>query len=222
MILAILVYVFFEKARNLHRRMLMCYVTCLGLFYFTMGFVQLDAEKMQENKTLCETFSYASYYFIIACFFWLLMMCLDICQKVKYIKMSPELINDVIIRTTIEAEEKKSFWKYFCFSFGVSALITSLLYSIDTLTEMKSDQCSRLLVKMSDSDFPFVYIPIVLMITHCAYFYARTGLEIFKLREDRHDVVDSIDFMNVLNKFASPFENIEVEKDLQFGIEKSR
>lgn len=68
-------YVTISRLRNLHGKTLAAHSFCLAI-----GFILLSIS--QFNANIGQVTGYVVQYFILACFFWLAVMCIDICVHV--------------------------------------------------------------------------------------------------------------------------------------------
>lgn len=68
-------YLIIPQLNDLHGKSLACHSICLA-----MGFFMLSISQIRE--TVSQTTGYIIQYFILACFFWLAVMCMDICVHV--------------------------------------------------------------------------------------------------------------------------------------------
>lgn len=210
LVLSVLIYIFFEKSQNLHRRLLMCYMFCLSLLYIILGVSQMEKEIIKDQFLLCSTLSYLTYYAILVCFMWLLIMSLNVLQSLKYLQMSPEQSHDNIVRLAIKKEQKVNFMKYALLSFGIPSLITIALIIFDVVIGSDDRQCSKLMVKFGDINFFFVFLPILVLIACGLFVYIRTGFEIFNMRKGLSKVGIS-NMIRANHKLLSSIEDIEVD-----------
>lgn len=170
----------------------------------------MEKEIIKDHFLLCNTLSYLTYYAILACFMWLLIMSLNVLQSLKYLKMSPEQSHDNIVKLAIKKEQKVNFIKYGLLSFGIPILITIALIILDIVIKSDDRQCSKLMVKFGDIDFIFVFLSILILIACGLFVYIRTGFEIFNMRKGSLKVGIS-NMIRANNKLLSSIEDIEID-----------
>lgn len=169
----------YEKLSGINKRLLLCYIFCLGLMHFNMCVINVDhaiAKKQGMNCSPLNDLRYIAFYGVIAGFAWLLMMCLNVCGSLRKAAQNAE--------SDFEDSDKRLFWKYFLFSFGLPFLIIIGNNQLVTLaTTRKIPQCSKLFAEVDDIDFIFFYFPIVTLMTYGIVFYIKTSITLLKLRQ---------------------------------------
>lgn len=68
-------YFYIPQLRNLHGKSLACHSLCLATGFLLLSIAQI-------RGTVTQGIGYVIQYFILACFFWLAVMCVDICSHV--------------------------------------------------------------------------------------------------------------------------------------------
>lgn len=68
-------YVAIDQLRTLHGKSLALHCVCLAMGFLLLGIAQI-------RGIVTQGIGFFIQYFILACFFWLAMMCLDICTQV--------------------------------------------------------------------------------------------------------------------------------------------
>ncbi|KAG4069093.1 hypothetical protein HA402_008404 [Bradysia odoriphaga] len=70
-------YLYIPELRNLHGKSLACHSLCLAIGFLMLSIAQI-------NGNISQAIGFVIQYFILSCFFWLAMMCVDICVDVWY------------------------------------------------------------------------------------------------------------------------------------------
>lgn len=68
-------YLYIPELRNLHGKSLACHSLCLAIGFLLLSIAQLKGD-------ISQAIGFVIQYFILSCFFWLAVMCVDICVDV--------------------------------------------------------------------------------------------------------------------------------------------
>ncbi|KAK7869811.1 hypothetical protein R5R35_008034 [Gryllus longicercus] len=71
------VYQWIRELRDLHGRALCCYAGCMAVAYLALAIVQLSGQGL--GQTPCTIFAYIIQFSFVMCFFWLNILCIDVC-----------------------------------------------------------------------------------------------------------------------------------------------
>lgn len=80
LIVTLLIYVSLRELRNLHGKILICYVLVLISAFVSLPIIQLKIAEL--SKFFCKFCGYWFYFSILSCFFWLNVMCFDIWSNI--------------------------------------------------------------------------------------------------------------------------------------------
>lgn len=103
---------------NVHSKNLMCYVACLTVYYISLS---VAISQDLAYGTFCSTVGYIIYYFGLATFFWLNVMCIDIYLSLNSFKMPQQF-------------KLNSYMKWLYYGFGTPLIITFGIYLLDHTT----------------------------------------------------------------------------------------
>ncbi|XP_016955241.1 probable G-protein coupled receptor Mth-like 2 isoform X1 [Drosophila biarmipes] len=113
MVLTIGVYLFVKKLRNLYGKCFVCYMSSLFLAYLLL---LLDLWHLTSG--LCLTAGFLGYFFVMAVFFWLSVISLDLFNGMKGVLVS-----------------ENRFLAYNCYAWGMSVALTVVTFLADKFVE---------------------------------------------------------------------------------------
>nr|XP_036671953.1 G-protein coupled receptor Mth [Drosophila suzukii] len=113
MVLTIGVYLFVKKLRNLNGKCFVCYMASLFLAYL---FLLLDLWHLTTG--ICLTAGFLGYFFVMATFFWLSVISLDLWNGMKGVFVL-----------------ENRFLAYNCYAWGMSVVLTGITYLSDKLVD---------------------------------------------------------------------------------------
>lgn len=198
----------------------MSYMFSLSLLYIILGVGQLEKEAIAEQNVLCLALSYLTFYGVLSCFMWLIMMCRDILRSIGFLRLPSYQSHDNLIRLAIKREQKGSFMKYGLLSFGIPGIITATMVAIDFVIKPDNHQCSKLMVKFDEIDFAVVFLPIAVLTILGIFFYAKAAVEIFQMRRKPSRLAVS-NMIRADHKLLSQVVDVQVE-NARLKLETSR
>lgn len=168
-------YIFIGKIGRNEAKFLLVYVVNLVLLHVTLAVSLLAHHKLAEMNITCKFVAYMSYFFIVACFSWLCMMCLHIRQNVRTYR---KLLKNVDFN--FESDEKfeiKRFYIKLFSTFGISILATIAVIVADFFVKRENVYyCMRL---QFDS-MNYAFGPVLVVMTCGTVFNIQTFLLIRK------------------------------------------
>lgn len=184
-----------NELRNLHGKCLMCYVFGLILLYLSFSVNQLFHNEILQTKWLCKTFGYLAYISILICFLWLNVMCYDIWSTFRFVtnlKLLKFLTRIFTYRRGYGAKgsERRRFFNYCLYAFGVPVFITLMVFLADSLSfvpELLKVQMGENRCFVNDSHTTgviFVYGPISLVLLLNTIFYSITAFKIHQVQKE--------------------------------------
>ncbi len=117
----LLIYVAIQDLRNLHGKIVICYVLVLISAFISLPAIQLQI--VDKPKILCKFFGYWFYYSIISAFFWINVMCYDIFSNLATGRL----------RRSKNYTEERRFIKYALYAFLSPALLLGVAILMDSL-----------------------------------------------------------------------------------------
>lgn len=157
---------------------MLCYVVHLALLHVCLGITKLLRHVLNGEGFWCNTITYLFYYCIIACFSWLLLMCVDIyCNLAFYEKIlkmeSEEMIQNNIKR---ELEAKRRFLLYVLCTIGIPIVITVILIIIDIFYKSADFYyCLRFQFEPNKAHFDYSFVPFLIIVSGAMILYAQTN-----------------------------------------------
>ncbi|CAB3363856.1 Hypothetical predicted protein [Cloeon dipterum] len=127
MALTLAVYTLLPQLRNLHGKCLMCHVGCLMLAYFLLSAVKFYTGNIQ--KWICEVVAYLIQFSSAAAFFWLNVICFDICWMFNRVRT---------VRGSKADREHKKLIIYSIYAWGCSLLLLVICILVSMVANLQS------------------------------------------------------------------------------------
>lgn len=96
----------------------MCYISCLTIYYIA---IPIKHNMDRDNLLSCTLMGYFLYYFGLATFFWLNVMCFEICRKI--VQQST--------KRRSRSEEYSTFVKFCLYGFVCPLIVTFFMFLLD-------------------------------------------------------------------------------------------
>ncbi|XP_035790065.1 G-protein coupled receptor Mth2-like [Anopheles albimanus] len=175
-----LVYAILPELHNLPGMSLMCYVTSLAVSYLLLALARMDV--YEHRSVICHVTGYTVYFTLMASFFWLNIMSFDI-----YWTFAGS-------RGLMTERQKFSF--YCLYAWGTPVLFVSLIFLFDHTT-LISDKSLRpnvgeercFLSEENLTQFLYVYLPLLLLISANIFFFVSTALRIYQTEQANVDMM---------------------------------
>ncbi|KAJ6642045.1 G-protein coupled receptor Mth2 [Pseudolycoriella hygida] len=183
LIVTILVYTILPELRNVHGKSLVCYLLGLIVGYVTLGWIKLNGSEYVE-PVLCRSLGYIVYFAFISAFFWLSVISFDLWWNFRHFVA---LVTSGMHGISKFADFKK-FLVYSAYAWGSTIFMVALCYLIDASSSISSayqpgmgaETC--FLKKSRLSEFLYLYLPIILIMTSNSTFFILTALKIRKVQ----------------------------------------
>ncbi|XP_059482444.1 G-protein coupled receptor Mth2-like [Neocloeon triangulifer] len=179
--ITLLVYVLLPQLRNLHGKCLMCHVGCLLAAYLSLSIVQLGTETIPG--WLCTFIPFVIQFTFSAAFFWLNIMCFDICW----------MFNRVHTISGSSAErERKKLCIYSTYAWGCPLLLLTVCIIADLtpglpnfIPRPRFGEHSCWYSPIGDKSPVLVYFfgPISILLIMNLILFIRTAMRIVSLRK---------------------------------------
>lgn len=171
------VYGYIPELRNLHGKSLMCYVFSLSSLYISLSTIQLNGNTFEMERFPCIFSGYMIYLSVLLCFFWLNVMCYDICLAFR-------------VGINRRRSDLNRFLVYCLYALGVPLLLTAIVFIIDLTTFipeayrplMGVERCY--LQKIRVVEVIYTYIPLTLIVSVNITLYAITAYKINKVLKE--------------------------------------
>lgn len=168
---------FFDKIGKSQTRFLTGYLIHLVLVHCCFAITYLAHHKMNvslvASKLLCNSFIYLSYYSLIACFFWLCILCYNIRHSLK---LHQNAGNEDILQISRRRKKIKEFCLYCLIALGIPVIITvAVSYADKFYSVTESYYCLRLQATTEEN---YVVCPIVVIMVVLLIFIAQARTKI--------------------------------------------
>ncbi|XP_037034908.1 G-protein coupled receptor Mth2-like [Bradysia coprophila] len=174
LVVTTLVYTILPELRNVHGKSLVCYLLGLIVGYITLGWIKLNGSDYFE-PILCRILGYVVYFAFISAFFWLSVISFDLWWNFH----GMQGIN--------KFDDLKKFLVYSTYAWGSSMFMVALCYLMDASSNISSNfqpgmgagcflKADRL------SQFLYLYLPIILIMSCNSIFFILTALKIRKVQ----------------------------------------
>lgn len=172
-------YACFPKLLNVHFKCLMSYTFSLIIFY--VGTIVNSFNLAEPPSKICDLIGYQVFIGMALCFFWLSILCYEICSSFKTQK-----------RTTYQDHRK--FKKYCIYAFGILGALELIVFLIDSTSFIPFDYRPGMgmnrcwFIYSEDSKIVesiYVYIPRSIILTANIILYTITAYKITKLKKHR-------------------------------------
>lgn len=171
MILAFLVFTFYERVGETQKKYFAFYLVNLATLHICLAITKLIPYELKTQPLACAAFSYASYYSLVACFSWLYVMCNDVFYSINKLRNSDE-----------DAPRNCSsirLWMYNLCAVGLPVLITVMVYIGDQhLGSTNFQRCTRLRSDMKKPQLYYVFTPILAIVMCGIILFAQTKMRI--------------------------------------------
>lgn len=165
----LLIYACLPELRNIHGKSLICYVFSLTCLYLVILHLNMDWDIVP-----CEIAGYLFYFWVLASFFWLNVMCFDIFWTFS---------SGVVIKN-----ERRRFLYYSLYAWGSAVVLTLILLIIEKTTLLRDDlkphigtyRCFLNNDKMIE--FVYFYLIILLLVVLNVYFFVVTAVRIIRIQ----------------------------------------
>ncbi|XP_050097971.1 G-protein coupled receptor Mth2-like [Anopheles aquasalis] len=155
---------------NLPGMSVMCYVAALAVSYLLLALGRMDIYDYQS--VMCMVTAYTLYFTMMASFFWLNIMSFDICWTFG--------------GSRGRTSERRKFLYYSLYAWGVPLLLLLLILLFDH-TELISwnhrpniGEEGCFLKEKKVTQFIYMYLPLLLLVTANIYFFAITAKRIYE------------------------------------------
>ncbi|XP_014600685.1 PREDICTED: G-protein coupled receptor Mth2-like [Polistes canadensis] len=118
LIITFIVYAIIPELRNIYGKTLMCYVACLTISYCFLINLQLK----YLPPEICLTAAFCMYFFFLASFYWLNVMCFDIWWTFGGFRA---------LRGSMKQRDRKKFIIYSIYAWGIASFFTSICLIMD-------------------------------------------------------------------------------------------
>ncbi|XP_050091955.1 G-protein coupled receptor Mth2-like [Anopheles aquasalis] len=167
------VYTILPELHNVPGMSLMCYVASLAASYLLFGLARMDV--YDHRSVMCLTTAYTVYFTLMASFFWLNIMSFDIYWT--------------FAGSRGWMTERQKFSYYSLYAWGTPLLFLSLillfdhteLLSYDLRPNVGEEGCFLKNEKLTQ--FLYVYLPLLLLISANIFFFASTAIRIYKTEQ---------------------------------------
>ncbi|CAH0715354.1 unnamed protein product, partial [Brenthis ino] len=166
-LMTVMVYTWLPELNNLHGRILISYLICLFVGYALIASMKMLLYFNKNSREMCDVLTIVAYFFLLAAFFWLNVMCFDIWRTFSGIHG--------VMTNKIRARDK--FCTYFLYAFGITIMLTILLILLEYYP-MSNKRTSCFL--SGNNRFLYLYIPILILWLADTTFFILT---IVKIRE---------------------------------------
>ena len=182
LLLTFLVYIILPDFKNLHGKIVLSNVISIALttIYFIIVF------NTDTSSWLCAPIGYMGYFSSLSMFFWMTIMCLDLCLTFSRTQVSNN------------SSETFQFFIYSLISWGLPSSLTLILLMFHFLIPKDSslypgvgeDKC--FLNGDNYSEIVFFFIPMMaLMILNCLIYFTMIGKLVIAKRETRNARISS-------------------------------
>ncbi|CAB3368144.1 Hypothetical predicted protein [Cloeon dipterum] len=182
MLLTLAVYALLPQLRNLHGKCLMCHVGCLLSAYISLSIVQLGSDVIP--LWLCTLIPFVIQFTFSSAFFWLNIMCFDICWMFNRVR--------TISGSSAERERKKLII-YSSYAWGcplfllIICILTSTIESLPSFVPRPKfgEQSCWYSPRQEDRLAIILYFfgPISVLMIMNLLFFARTAYRVVTLRK---------------------------------------
>ncbi|KAI4482567.1 hypothetical protein M0804_008420 [Polistes exclamans] len=116
-----LVYTIIKELRNLHGFILRAYIASLTVSYAILSTIQIVPDQRISNKC-CVFLAFCMYFFFLASFYWLNVMCFDIWWTFGGFRA---------LRGSMKQRDRKKFIIYSIYAWGIASFFTSICLIMD-------------------------------------------------------------------------------------------
>lgn len=175
LVVTILVYTILPELRNVHGKSLVCYLLGLIVGYITLGWIKLNGSAYVE-PVLCRTLGYVVYFAFISAFFWLSVISFDLWWNFRG------------MHGISKFADLKKFLVYSAYAWGSTIFMVALCYLMDASSNISSNFQPGMgaetcfLKKSRLSEFLYLYLPIILIMSCNSTFFILTALKIRKVQ----------------------------------------
>ncbi|XP_043495962.1 G-protein coupled receptor Mth2-like isoform X2 [Polistes fuscatus] len=118
-LLTFIIYSIIPELNNLHGCALRSYISTL---FFSFLFLLIVQTSQEINQTLCYIFAFCMYFFFLASFYWLNVMCFDIWWTFGGFRS---------LRGSVKQRDRKKFIIYSIYAWGIASFFTSICLIMD-------------------------------------------------------------------------------------------
>ncbi|XP_035786274.1 G-protein coupled receptor Mth2-like isoform X2 [Anopheles albimanus] len=192
------VYAILPEMQNLPGLSVMCYVASLSVSYLLLALARMDI--YDYRSVMCRISAYTLYFTLMASFFWLNIMSFDIYWTFGGSRR----------RTS----ERRKFLYYSVYAWGTPLLCVSLVLLLDHTEFIRYNLRPNIgkegcfLKEEMLTQFLYLYLPLLLLVTANIYFFAITAIRIYQAEKT-----------NVLMMNGNSRRHTKYEKDRnRFGL----
>ncbi|XP_059613890.1 G-protein coupled receptor Mth2-like [Phlebotomus argentipes] len=175
LVVTFLVYAIIPELRNLHGKSLMCYVFGLTMSYTFLSMIHL---RVYMNGFWCTFIGFFVYFFFLVSFFWLNVMCIDIWWTFRG------------VRGVQRDADRKKFIIYSVYAWGCSIVILSIAVAMQFAESVPESMKpgfgvnSCWLKSEKLTEFCFLYLPVIILISINVILFTLTSIQIRKLQQE--------------------------------------
>ncbi|XP_046824916.1 G-protein coupled receptor Mth2-like isoform X2 [Vespa crabro] len=118
LIITFLVYAIIPELRNIYGKTLMCYVACLTISYCFL----INSQFKYLPRNICIPVAFFMYFFFLASFYWLNVMCFDIWWTFGGFRA---------LRGSMQQRDRKKFIIYSIYAWGMALFFTGICLIMD-------------------------------------------------------------------------------------------
>lgn len=162
-----------------------------------------------EHISLCNTFSFLTFYSLISCFCWLFAMCHDSYHRMRFYRNPTEVAYDSIVQTAYEQYHKRRLLMYYIFAALFPLAVSASIVAGSRMADPKSFcLLGDSMISIKKNFFIIILLEFFLVIT--AAIYLHTAIFASKIvritaSEKLHFTPErvAIEIKRLVNKFCS-------------------
>ncbi|KAG8239841.1 hypothetical protein J437_LFUL011467 [Ladona fulva] len=178
LLISLLVLALLPDMQNLHGKCLMCHIASFICAYIFLSVVQSKGHELSIN--VCVTYGFIIYFSLLCTFFWLNIMCVDICVAFSSLQL---------IQGNGKERELKKFLIYFSYAFGLPLVITGItvfieLYPYIPATMLKPNFKKTCWFHSAESRRAYFVFPVGIIVLCNAILFLLTAFSIWKAKKE--------------------------------------
>ena len=171
MVATLAVYTFVPGLRNRHGKIIMC--NAVATMFVAILLLPVFNNTYVPDGIACDRLGYLLYFFTMAMFIWMLILCFDLCWA--FVKASPSHEN---------SENKKFIW-YNVVTWLTSLTLTLIVYTVDVSLPKNHEWSPKVgdgMCFLNGAKGTFFHLPVFLIMLANVCFYILTIYTIYKAR----------------------------------------